>query len=161
MGSRRQARCDTEERTGRGQWKDQMARCLEGLTLNKITLRQYQDLYADQSQDGSSKQADRSLKLRLISSSYQIPIQSHNLGVPSMPLSTDGGGTRINSTRRDLKSHQQVTKCASSQMRQTSRKNQYNFVDEPNDDVTMNLENMFNSGFTSLDLMSRQSLHEN
>lgn len=45
-------------------------------------------------------------------------------------------------------------------MRLTNRFNQYNFVEESMDDVTMNLENMFNSGFTSLDMMSRQSVHE-
>lgn len=54
-----------------------------------------------------------------------------------------------------------MTKCTSSQMRLTGRKNQLNFAEEPNDDVTMNLENMFNSGFTSLDMMSRQSLYDN
>lgn len=150
-----------------------MARCFEGLTLNKITLRQYQDLYNDQAQDFNQRfeaaegaayreaSTDSSLKLKVISSSYEIPIQSHNQVAPSVPLSTDGGGTRFNSTRRDLKSHQQMTKCASSQNRRTSLKQKQNFVDEPHDELTMNLENMFNSGFTSVDLLSRQSLHEN
>ena len=59
---------------------DEMAKCLEGMNLNKVTLKQYQDLFSNINDETHAKTLLTqpknvcTKKLRVISSSYLIPI---------------------------------------------------------------------------------------
>lgn len=91
--SRRNVRSETEERNlqRRNDWTNQMIKCLENVSLNKVTLKQYQEVYAtlgvvpfQSSIDASVRIEDQNnqdtfhtavyKRLKLISSSYHIPI---------------------------------------------------------------------------------------
>lgn len=124
---KRQQRSETEERSGTktpSRWTNQMAKCLENVSLNKATLRQYQELYSDievpfspldnlasiriEDQENRDTLATNLKRLRLISSSYRIPIQTHTVPQLGMPIgmttlhqsSIEGIPTRLNSTHR-------------------------------------------------------------
>jgi hypothetical protein len=44
-------RCSSEASRQASQWTPQLIKCLEGVTLNKVTLKQYKDLYSDLATD--------------------------------------------------------------------------------------------------------------
>jgi hypothetical protein len=59
----------SSKKGGISEWTPQLIKTLEGVTLNKVTLKQYQDLYSNLAAEEEGPKV-LSRRLRLISSSF-------------------------------------------------------------------------------------------
>lgn len=161
----------------------QLISCLEGMNLNKMTLRQYQDLYADIQLEHFNHHAEPfgrnhkscQRKLRVVSTSYPLSIQSHHSCPSPLPMDNYFSHDAVRNNMLNDHVSQVQTKCATSQYKQSGLNSRrrlqhegqsYNPPGVQKFDPSLNLEHLFNSDFSSIEVTenykggsSKMSLH--